>query len=657
MKPVTDPELLRALNGGDDEAPAAKLKPVTDPGLLQRLNGKAGALPTKADAEGEMLALVNGGAFGFGDEIAGIGGAAENLLLRAMPAALMTPERQALRNRSVSEAYTAARDEARGVEKRYAAQNPGRNVAVQAIGGLAVPVPGGKLVEAATQGISNPLVRAVANIAGQGAIAGGLGGAGSAGSIAEAPGATLRGAAGGAVAAPLVAAGAGGVGGVVNNVRARLSGGAAEDMALRRVAEAIARDETTTQRMGARLDKLGPRAVVADAGGQNVRNLTDLMATLPGETANAAEQLIRRRQAGRGPALVGSAEQAMDMQGQRLAPSVEEWITLRASDSKPYYDKLRQMPIRADSELRQFIAAADELGATATARKIAAADRQPFSLDGGSPQWSMADLDRVKQGLDAQISASMSSTGQATPLTRALQGLKADFVKKLDGMTDGLYAEARRVYAGPSAMAEAAQLGRKVMSMDDASIRQATAGLEGSELQAFQLGAFEALRAKLGTEAGQTSVLKMWKEPNTRERLQAIFPTERAFREFASTVAAEGRLKGLESIGRGSQTARRSMGADDFNAANATDAVDVATGMGTNPLRALAKARELYGKASTPEPVRNAIGRLLLTERQLAGPQLNSIEQIAAEVAAQRSRQAQASATSGLAGLRALLGQ
>lgn len=645
----------------DDAAPAwasapevkANIKPAPTKQSAQQI---AAEMRRKADPEGEAMALTQGATFGFGDEIAGVGGVVENLLLRAMPAELMTPERQALRARSLGDAYTMARDEARAAEKRFAQQNPGRNVAVQAIGGLAVPVPGGKAVEALTQGIDNPLVRAVANMAGQGAIAGAIGGAGGASSIAEAPGAALRGAAGGAVAAPLVAAGAGGVGGVVNNVRARLSGGAADEMALRRVAEAIARDETTTGRMGARLDKLGGRAVIADAGGQNVRNLTDLMATLPGETANRAEQLIRKRQAGRGGALIGSAEQAMDMHGQRLAPSVEEWITLRASDSKPYYDKLRQMPIRADDELRRLVSAADELGATATARKIATAERAPFTLDGGSPQWSMADLDRVKQGLDAQISASMSSTGQATPVTRALQGLKSDFVKRLDGMTDGLYAEARRVYAGPSAMAEAAQLGRKAMSMDDASIRQATAGMEGSELQAFQLGAFEALRAKLGTEAGQTQILKMWKEPATREKLQAMFPNERAFREFASTVAAEGRLKGLEGIGRGSQTARRTMGADDFNAANAVDAVDMASSAGTNPLRALAKARELYGKASTPEPVRNAIGRLLLTERQLAGPQLNSIEQIAADVAAQRSRQAQASATSGLAGLRALLG-
>lgn len=668
MTPVKDPELLRQLNGASDDPAPAGLKRVTDPLILKSLENKKPSMQEQygefkeRDTRGRALganALLQGMTFGFGDEIVGAAGALAGLPLKLVPDALasrLSPEDQAARSRSFGENYVAARDKSRGMLAEFQAESPGLNIATQAVGGLMLPVPGGKAIEAATQGIKSPVGRTVANLAAQGAVAGGIGGAGAASSAAEIPGAIARGAAFGAAAAPVVAAGAGGVGGVVNNVRGRFSEGAAGDLARRRFATAMLQDETTPLRVGARLEKLGDRAVIADGGGQNVRNLADLMATLPGQTANRAEQLIHKRQAGRGPALIGSAEQAMETGGQRMAPTVQEWIALRESDAQPWYDKAHAIQIRPDSELRAIVSAADELGAISEARKIATAKRKPLSLDSAASEWSMLDLDRVKQGLDVQIGNSFTKRGEATPVTRALMGLKTDLVKRLDAATDGVYAEARKVWAGPTAMTEAAEKGRKVMSMDDASIRQVTAELEGSELQAFQLGAFEALRAKLGTEAGQTSILKMWKEPATREKLQAMFPTERAFREFASTVAAEARLKGLEGIGRGAQTARRTMGADEFNAANAADAVDVATGVGANPFRTFARVSEIYGKASTPEPVRNAIGRLLLTEKQLAAPELQSLEQIMQDVAAQRSRQAAASANSGAAGLRALLG-
>ena len=103
------------------------------------------------------------------------------------------------------------------------------------------------------------------------------------------------------------------------------------------------------------------------------------------------------------------------------------------------------------------------------------------------------------------------------------------------------------------------------MTMDDSKIESITAGMGASELEGFRIGAFEALRAKLGKEAGQTEILKMWKEDATREKLKAIFPNERAFREFASRVAAEARMKGLDQVGRGSQTAARQYGAGDLD--------------------------------------------------------------------------------------------
>jgi hypothetical protein len=608
---------------------------------------------------GALRALGQGVTFGFGDEIEGALGAVAGLPLRLIPDALakhLSPEDQAARQRSPAENYVAARDQARASLREYEGQHPVLNMTAQAAGGFAVPVPGSSLAGKVLPSVHNPLARAGINAAVAGAVTGGIGGAGGAATVAEALPAAARGAVIGGVAGPVVAAGAGGIGAGLNNVRTRFSDNAAEELARRRVAEALARDDRTTQQVAARLPKLGDRAVIADAAGENTRQLLDTVATQPGRTGNRVEQLIHDRQAGRAGTLIKSAEQGLGADGKRLASSLDEWMAQRAADAKPLYDQVRAIPITPDAELTQIVQAADQLGASGMARKIATAERAPFTLSAKSSAWSMADLDRLKQGLDAQISKSLSPTGQSTPMTRALTDLKTALTAKLDDMTGGAYAQARAAYAGPSALMDAAKTGRGVLTLDPAEIQRATAGMGSSEVEAFRLGAFEALRSKLGTESGQTQLLKMWKEPATRERLQTLFGDERSFREFASAAAAEARLKGLERTGRGSQTARREAAADDLNAATARDTAgalaDAKTG---NVLGLLDRVRTIYGRVATPEPVRDRIGQILMTPSAQAAPELMSLRDIVAQVNAQRAQQAIAAGKGGGIALSSLL--
>ena len=133
--------------------------------------------------------------------------------------------------------------------------------------------------------------------------------------------------------------------------------------------------------------------------------------------------------------------------------------------------------------------------------------------------------------------------------------------------------------------------------------------LSGSEIDAFRIGALQSLRQKTGTEAGQTSLLKMWKEPATQERLKAVF--EGDYRKFAAAVAQEARLKGLESAGRGSQTAARLAGMSDLDIAPAMAAgQSVASG---NIPGMITSAVGMANRISTPEPVRNQMGQILLS--------------------------------------------
>jgi hypothetical protein len=658
---------LKSVEWDDAPADAAKAKGEKAPSWMKAGNS-----------------LLQGATFGFGDELSGLAGGASAALLKLLPdvlAAKLDPRDQALRAASLGDAYRMTRDAARGMNDQFAKDAPLTNAALQAAGGFAVPispltavasVPGmSRVAQSASNVIKGPMLRMGAQAASSGAVSGAIGGVGNADSMDDALDSALQGAMTGGAAGPAVGALAGGGGAIVNNIRSRFSEGAAGDMARRRIAEAIARDETTAQRMGARINKLGDRAVIADSGGENVRNLLDTVAVMPGQTGNRVEQVIRGRQAGRGAALIGSAEKAMETEGQRLAPATAAWIAEREQLASPLYKRLYAMSVTPDAELSSIVRAADELGATKLARDIATARQMPYTLDRTAPpassvtnmtrtqsDWSMRDLDHIKQALDTKISQKVDKVdGGLTPEGSALVALRDALKSKLDNLTGGAYADARAAFAGPSAIMDASQAGRRAMLGDDTSIRQAVAGLQGSELEAFKLGAFESLRAKLGKMAGQTEILNMWRDSATREKLQALFPNERAFRQFASTTAAEARLKGLERVGRGSQTARREAGFDDLNSATARDSFDLAASLKTgNPLGVLERASRIYGRVATPEPVRDAIGRSLLTPQSLAAPELQSIEQMAAEVAARRNAQAAASGTSGAAGLRALLG-
>jgi hypothetical protein len=192
---------------------------------------------------------------------------------------------------------------------------------------------------------------------------------------------------------------------------------------------------------------------------------------------------------------------------------------------------------------------------------------------------------------------------------------------------------AMKTWAGPSQMIDAAEIGRSVMRGDILDVQQATKALSPSEIDAFRIGALQALRQSTGTEAGQTSLLKMWKEPATQERLKAAFGDN--YRTFAASVAKEARLKGLESTGRGSQTAARLAGTADLDIAPLGQAVAAAsTG---SPTGIIAAATNLANQTRTPEAVRNEIGRILLSRDP---QQLQQLEEVIRRVNESRSRAA-----------------
>lgn len=588
-----------------------------------------------AGAERGLMSVIQGPTFGFGDEILGaVGGAYDTVV----------------KGGGLADNYRANRDYVRGAQSVERENNPIFTAVTQGMASaptlLLSPTRllGMAPAAVAKTGVLANTGRAAVTGAGYGAV----GGAGN--STAETVGGVALDAAKGAgigatvggVLTPIQAAmGAGG-----RNVMNRLSETSAAAYAREKLAEALARDARGTlftsgqanplTQLRARLDKLGADAALVDAGGKNTNQLLDTLATLPGRTKDAVVHVQRQRTAGVGDRLRGAADDALGTQGQRLAPTLEALDQSRRAAAAPLYERLRQVSVNADDDLVQIVQAANQLGALGEARTMATALREPFTLDPAQAgSWSMRDLDHVKRGLDSLIERSVGPTGRATPVGRAFTQLREQLVSKLDDLTvdpqtgASLYRAARDAYAGPSALMDAAQRGRQALAQDEAGIAGLVRGMSAGEMEAFRIGAFESLRAKLGTQGGQTNIMNMWKEPATREKLQAIFGDERSFREFASAAARENTMKRIQSVGAGSQTAARHAGMGDLDM-NALGEFGAAVGNAKagNLLGALGSARNAWTRVGTPETVRDEMGRLLLSRGPEARQNADSLANI-----------------------------
>ena len=601
----------------------------------------------KGLSKGTRLAMtaLQGPTLGFADELAGLFGGGSALV----------------QGKSPSQGYTQARDIYRSGVESYKEEQPIGGAVAQGVASL----PLGMIN--VTRNIApnvGPVMRSVASGLGFGVV----GGAGEAKELEDIP---QEAATSGATSAVLGGATELGMKAVrpikqvIGVQTARMIpesirdmvGGSSVDIARRRVAQAMLRDGVSADQVSARMSKLGDDAILAEASGYNTRDLLDTMATLTGRTKNYTEQLIRTRQAQRGGRLSQAAEAQLSPTGARLADSVESLITKRDVEATPFYDQLKTVTINLDDDLKQILDASKKLGAFARAEKISTGLREPFTLKdiNKATDVSMPDLDKVKRGLDDIIGskAAVNDRGEINEFGRSVIKLKQDFLKRLDDMTTdsetgkSLYASARNAYAGPSALISAAELGRTVINKPAATIRTLVKDMSDSELESFRVGAYEGLRDLAGTQSGQTRLLNMWKEPATQERLKEIFPSERSFREFASTVAAEARKKEIQSVGRGSQTANREARMEDVGAETLKDTANLAAAAKTMDIGSLVNMLSNNMKrTSVPEPVRDEIGRILLS-RATSADEIRILRNVIEKM--KREQEAQ-SVTSGLIG-------
>ncbi|MDD3481818.1 hypothetical protein [Azovibrio restrictus] len=586
--------------------------------------------------------------------------------------------------RSMSEAYQKHRDDTRSMIAGHEKANPVMTQVDRAAAAVPLAMFGpASTASRAIAGSGGIMSQAVRTGAGAGVVAGaGDSQAHDAGGVVKD---MAAGAAGGAVMGPVVAgsisaasiaakgltraaakaAEGTGFAGVVSRLGiTHVADQGARNQAAQKIAQAIERDAgglggltNPLEIIAARQGKLGSEATIADSGGQNTRQLLDTLATLPGKTKDVAERLIHDRQAGRAGRLIDAAESGLGTNGARLPQTLEALDEARKQAAGPLYDRVRQTTLIVDPVLESILERSSN--AFGIAKHLAKINGQKFTLDEAAPGLNtllnsrqqkavpLSQLDTLKRSLfDMEQAHINPETGRLSELGNAYKDLRRELVAKIDTLTAdqngfSFYKAARDAYAGPTELRAAANLGSQAMSKDAWRISQMTDGMSASELEAFKIGAFESLRKKLGTEGGQTQILKMWKEPATAEKLRELFGDQKSFRQFASDVAREARLKRLESVGRGSQTASRAAGMGDLDMTGITEAGNAARNAASGNLTGLlSTAANAWNRVSTSEPVRNEMGRLLTGKGQQGAANINEIRSIVDQILEERAQRA-----------------
>lgn len=365
-----------------------------------------------------------------------------------------------------------------------------------------------------------------------------------------------------------------------------------------------------------RLRKLGPEAPLAISGNNTLAEI-DMLANLPGSAARQLTMQQRRVAAGRGGAITKTAERVTGV-SRTADQELEDLAKRQAQAAGPLYDNLRNTTFPIDKDLKDILSRAKlDLGAAqrtatrrgdpqVTLRKLQEGDELPFAA-----------ADQLKRSLydKARAAAKAGRNNEANDLDQ----LRIDLVGKLDKLSPE-YAKARSTFAGFGELQTATERGQSALSETAESLSKLTANMTPSELEAFRVGAVDALRGVAGTQGGQTRLLNMYKEPELQNKLRSIFGND--FRAFQRSILAQEELKKLESAGKNSATFKRlAQAQDQKETADVLQAAQAAT----SPVGAFQYVQQKATQYGMPEEQRNRLARLLMLRDQPAQEELRNM--------------------------------
>lgn len=233
-------------------------------------------------------------------------------------------------------------------------------------------------------------------------------------------------------------------------------------------------------------------------------------------------------------------------------------------------------------------------------------------------------LQSVKEGLDAMVEQYRDTTTGKLVLTKhgkALNDVRAAFRDELKRVAPPEYGQALDAWAGPSQSKDAIEAGQSFMTLPPEILAKRMSGLKDAEKDFFRIGAARSLQDRVNNAADNAdAVSRVFGNATTRKRIEAVFG-KGAADKFAEAAGAEKMATATDRMVRGgSNTADKLADVADTNTIGRDAAHGFVTGglKGAIALPALNYAHskiDAYFHGMTPE-VRAALADLL----QRTGP-------------------------------------
>lgn len=322
----------------------------------------------------------------------------------------------------------------------------------------------------------------------------------------------------------------------VNAIKARVN---PEGFAAQKVADTLARDKLTPDQAAgrmARASSYGNNLSVADVAGDNTHNLLRATTNVAGPAAKSVRTKVNVAQMAQGGRIKSAIGDYLADPGAYQATK-EGIIADRSSAAAPYYKAAEARPIPYTANLENILNTPAGKAALASAKVNSLNRREPWAqwfasiddngniLDARRVPDTRA-LDEVQRTLrtmveDAKKPADGSPFGRpmATPRSIAIQSVRDDLLKEMD-RANPAFAKARSVGLDNIQADEAIEFGRNSLSEDPRVVAKQMAKYNDGQRQLAQIGAAEALRAKIEKAGFSADVIK--RIFNSREQIAGL---------------------------------------------------------------------------------------------------------------------------------------
>lgn len=449
---------------------------------------------------------LQGSTFGFGDEIqAGIAAAT------AYPF---------VKDKGFKDLYKEARDELRGEQKAFSAENPKTALALEAAGGLATGgVGAGKFAAMKT------LPRAAAYGAGTGAL-GGLGYSDS-DSVAGDAINTIEGAAMGAVLAPalklgsdkiitpLLNKGKGVAGKVANQLKSELS-----------------RSNLSPEKAAEQLRK-NPSLLLGDLS-ENLQYRTASVAGLPGKGQEMAKKVLTERNRAQTERLLPHIRKGLGNK-QGYLDAVDTLQTSMREKARPLYEQAYKTPLAPTKKISSALKKAQEMGAIKSAQKLARFEDLDYS-----DMPTIQQLDYVKRSL-GDVEGKFLRAGK-NQMARAVGNTRRQITEELKKQSPA-YDKALKTWSSGMDDQNALDVGLKALKDNNESLVRQVKKMSESELNHFRIGVMKALENRLEGQAVTRDAVKQLQDiPRIQKALSIAFKDEDTYQGFLSALKDESKM-------------------------------------------------------------------------------------------------------------------